>query len=43
MERLHISYAEAIATPWEEVERAFLVWSLDNDRAILEEKKGRPR
>lgn len=43
MERLHISYAEAVATPWEEVDRAFYIWSLDSDRAILEEKKGRAR
>lgn len=40
MERLHLSYREAaIETPWAEIERAFYLWSLDNDRDKLETER----
>lgn len=36
MERLHLNYDEAINTPNEVVERAFLIWKLDEQRDELE-------
>lgn len=36
MERMHIDYYTArYLTPWGEIERAFVVWSLDDERAKL--------
>lgn len=36
MERLHLSYQQALETPWAEIERALFIWSLDGDRDKLE-------
>jgi hypothetical protein len=35
-ERMHITYQEVCATPWEQIERAFFIWSLDSRRDKLE-------
>lgn len=39
-ERMHVSwYVAAIETPWEEIEKAHYVWSLDAERDKLENRK----
>ncbi len=35
-ERFNLSYADAINEPNEEIEQAFVIWSLDAQRAKLE-------
>lgn len=40
-ERMHISYREAVATPWAEIERADFIWGLESRRDKLEEKRQR--
>jgi hypothetical protein len=35
-ERFHLSYAEAAAEPWAEIERAVYIWSLDKRRDKVE-------
>lgn len=42
MEGMHLSYRQAIETPWAEIERAFYIWSLDTERVKLEERKAAP-
>lgn len=39
MERLHLSYRDAIKEPWSVIERAFFVWSLDGERDKLEVRR----
>lgn len=39
MERLHLSFQEAISEPWSEIERAHFVWSLEAERDKLEAKR----
>lgn len=39
MEALHVSYWEAVATPWTEIERAFFIWSLDKDKSDADSKR----
>jgi hypothetical protein len=39
MERMHLSYAQALNTPWSEINRAFYIWSLDSERAKLETER----
>jgi hypothetical protein len=42
-ERMHLSYEQAaIQTPWAEIERAFYIWSLDKERADIDEKRNSP-
>jgi hypothetical protein len=38
-ERMKISYKEAATTPWQEIQRAFYIWSLDYDRDKLETER----
>lgn len=38
-ERFGLSYEQALQEPNEEIERAFLIWSLDAARANLESKR----
>jgi hypothetical protein len=38
-EHFHLSYQQAIETPWAEIERAHFVWSLEAKRVKLEEKR----
>lgn len=42
MERLHLSYEQALTTPWAEVERAFYIWSLDADRDRFRTEGSKP-
>lgn len=39
MERLHLSYGQALETPWREIERAMLVWSMDRERDNLDRER----
>jgi len=41
MERFHLSYREALDTPWSEIERAIFIWSLDSERGKLEEERSK--
>lgn len=38
-EHFHLTYQQAIETPWCEVERAHFIWSLESQHAKLEEKR----
>ena len=38
MERMHLTYQEALDTPNEVIERAFLIWELDQARVKLKER-----
>lgn len=39
MERMHCSFHEALATPNEVIERAFIVWQMDAQRDTLKSSK----
>jgi hypothetical protein len=42
-ERMRLSYHQAaIETPWSEIERAFFIWSLDAEKADVDEKRNTP-
>lgn len=38
-EKFHLSYEEAMNEPQEEIERAILIWQLDNERVKLEKER----
>jgi hypothetical protein len=38
-ERFHLSAVELNDEPLEDIKRAFLIWSLDSERAKFEERK----
>lgn len=38
-ERFHLSYEQVVNEPWEAIERAHFVWSLEEERANLEAKR----
>lgn len=40
-ERFHLSYEQACSTPWEQIEFAMFIWSLDSDHAKLESERGK--
>jgi hypothetical protein len=37
-EKMGLTYYEALKEPYEEIERAFLIWELDNVRAKLKKE-----
>lgn len=39
MERMHLSYQQAVETPWPEIEYAFVVWSIQAARDKLGQER----